>query len=68
MLNWNDLECSEWPHCIDYLKQTQRRLVESLQNLTDEQLDDMVPMNWGDLWPIKQIISIMTHHDTNHLG
>ncbi len=68
ILTWHDLECPEWPHCIDYLKETQKRLVESLQNQTDEQLDDLVRTNWGDMWPIKQIISTMTHHDMYHLG
>ena len=56
-LNWVDLECPEWPHCNDYMKQTQKSLVESLQNLTDQQLDDRVLTNWGELWSIKRIIS-----------
>jgi hypothetical protein len=68
ILSWNGLECPEWPHCIDYLKHTQKRLVESIENLRDEQLDDLVPTNWGDLWPIKQIISTMIHHDAYHFG
>lgn len=67
-LNWKDLECLEWPLSIDHLKQTQTRLVESFQKLRDEQLEDMVPTNWGDFWPIKQIIMVMIHHDAYHFG
>ena len=63
-----DLECPEWPNCIDYLKQTQKSLVESLQKLTDEQLDDRVPTSWGGLWPIKRIISTIIYHDAYHFG
>lgn len=66
--NWIDLECPEWPNCIDYLEKTQRRLVGSLQNLTDNQLDDRVPTHWGDLWPIKRIISTLIFHDAYHFG
>ena len=67
-LNWTYLECPEWPNCIDYLKKTQRSLVKSLQNLTDEQLDNMVPTHWGELWSIKRIISTMIYHDAYHFG
>jgi hypothetical protein len=68
ILNWNDLDCLEWPLCIDHLKHTHKRLVESLQTLKDEQLDDKVKTNWGDLWPIKQVITTMIHHDAYHFG
>ncbi|MHA2095576.1 MAG: DinB family protein [Candidatus Hodarchaeales archaeon] len=68
ILEWKDLECPEWPPCIDFLKQTQKSLVESLQNLTDEQLDDRVLTHWGELWPIKRIISTMIYHDAYHFG
>lgn len=67
-LNWRDLESPEWPNCITFLEQTQTRLVDSLQKISDEQLEEMVPTNWGDLWPIKQIISTMIHHDAYHFG
>lgn len=67
-LNWSDLESPEWPNSITYLEQAQTRLVDSLQNLSDEQLDELVSTNWGDSWPIKQIISTMIHHDAYHFG
>ena len=67
-LNWNELECPEWPLAIEYLKQTQIKLVESLQNLSDIQLNKLVYTNWGDLWPVKQILSTMIHHDAYHFG
>jgi hypothetical protein len=66
--NWIDLECPEWPNCIDYLKKTQKSLVESLQNLTDEQLEEMVPTRWDELWSIKRIISTLIYHDAYHFG
>jgi hypothetical protein len=66
--NWTYLECPEWPNCVDYLRKTQKSLVASLRNLTDEQLDDMVPTHWGELWPIKRIIPTMIYHDAYHFG
>jgi hypothetical protein len=68
VLNWSDLECPEWPHSIDYLKQAQTRLKASIQVLTDDQLEEFVPTNWGDVWPVKQIIFSMIQHDTYHFG
>ncbi|MFX0173157.1 MAG: DinB family protein [Candidatus Hodarchaeota archaeon] len=68
ILNWSDLQSPEWSGCIDYLKQTQVKLVNSFQQLSDNQLEEMVPTNWNDLWPTKQIISTLIHHDTYHLG
>ncbi|MFX0206424.1 MAG: DinB family protein [Candidatus Hodarchaeota archaeon] len=67
-LNWNDLKSPEWPNCIAYLKQTQTRLIDSIQNLSDGQLEQLVSTNWGELWPIKQIISTMIFHDAYHFG
>jgi len=65
---WTYLESPEWPNCIDYLQKTQRSLIGSLQNLTDEQLDYKVPTHWGDMWPIKRIISTLIFHDAYHFG
>jgi len=67
-LNWSELESPEWPNCITYLEQAQTRLVDSLQNLSDEKLEELVSTNWGDIWPIKQIITTMIHHDAYHFG
>ncbi|MFX0182908.1 MAG: DinB family protein [Candidatus Hodarchaeota archaeon] len=67
-LNWNDLECPEWPHCVDYLKKAQTRLMASIQIQTDNQLEEFVPTNWGDVWPVKQIIYAMIQHDIYHFG
>ena len=66
--NWIDLECPEWPYCINYLKKTQKSLVKSLQTLTDEQLDDKVHTRWDELWSIKRIISTLIFHDAYHFG
>lgn len=67
-LKWNDLNSPEWPDCIAYLKQTQTHLIDSIQDLSDEQLEELVYTNWRELWPIKQIISTMTFHDAYHFG
>jgi hypothetical protein len=66
--NWIDLECPEWPYCIDYLNKTQRRLVQHLQTLTDEQLDDKVDIRYGEVRSIKSIISTLIFHDAYHFG
>ncbi|MFX1547198.1 MAG: DinB family protein [Promethearchaeota archaeon] len=68
ILKWSDLESPEWPNSLVYLNQTQIELVDSLQNLIDDQLETLVPTNWGDSWTIKQIISTMIHHDAYHFG
>ena len=67
-LTWSELEASEWPQCIADLEMAQARLMESIDNIPDEFLEDLVPTNWGDLWPIKSIIFTMIHHDAYHLG
>jgi len=67
-LNWSDIESPEWPNCIDYLKQNQSRLTESIQILLDDQLEELVPTNWGDLWPVKKIVFTMIQHDSYHFG
>ncbi|MHA2226875.1 MAG: hypothetical protein ACXAC8_16800 [Candidatus Hodarchaeales archaeon] len=67
-LNWSDLECLEWPHCNDQLEKSQTRLLESIQILSDKQLDELVSTNWGEFWPTKQIILSMIQHDIYHLG
>ncbi len=68
ILNWCDIESPEWPDCIDYLTQTQARLIESIQALLDNKLEESVPTNWGELWPVKKIIFTMIQHDIYHLG
>ncbi len=65
---WIDLECPEWPQCIEYLRQTQQSVVEALQTLTDEQLDDRVPTYWKEAWSMKKLISTLSYHDAYHLG
>jgi hypothetical protein len=67
-LKWSDLECPEWPMTVSYLEQTQADLLDSIQHLNDSQLDELVPTNWGDVWPIKEIIFTMIHHDAYHFG
>ncbi|MHA2245423.1 MAG: DinB family protein [Candidatus Hodarchaeales archaeon] len=67
-LKWSDMETLEWPKCKKYLKRSHGSLVESLQSLTDDQLENLVLTNWRDRWPIKKIITSMIHHDAYHFG
>ncbi|MFX0084468.1 MAG: DinB family protein [Candidatus Hodarchaeota archaeon] len=67
-LKWSDIESPEWPYCIEYLKQTQTRLIESIQVLIDNKLEELVHTNWGELWSVKKIIFTMIQHDYYHLG
>lgn len=67
-LTWSELESPEWPICRDYLRETQAKLVKSLHTLSDDQLEELVPTNWGEHVPTKQIIAIMIHHDAYHFG
>ncbi|MFW9779842.1 MAG: DinB family protein [Candidatus Heimdallarchaeota archaeon] len=67
-LKWSTLDSPEWPVCVNYLEETQNRLMESIRLLTDQQLKQEVSTNWGDLWPIKKIIFTMIHHDSYHHG
>ncbi|MFQ5977986.1 MAG: DinB family protein [Candidatus Heimdallarchaeota archaeon] len=67
-LTWPELECPEWPHSKEYLQKAQLALMASLQKLNDARLEEQVLTNWGEKWPIKQIIAVMIHHDAYHLG
>ncbi|MFX1532625.1 MAG: DinB family protein [Promethearchaeota archaeon] len=67
-LTWSELQSPAWPTCRDYLRTAHSRLVESLQNLNDNQLEKPVPTTWGELRPVKRIVSGLIHHDAYHLG
>ncbi len=67
-LTWNELESPEWPFCREFLEKSQVKLMESLQTISDDQLEELVPTNWGEHIPTKQVIAIMIHHDAYHFG
>ncbi|MFX0125018.1 MAG: hypothetical protein ACFFAE_15405 [Candidatus Hodarchaeota archaeon] len=65
---WNEVESPEWPFCRDFLEESQVKLMKSLQTIGDDELEELVPTNWGELIPTKQVIAIMFHHDAYPFG
>jgi hypothetical protein len=53
---------------IEQLEHGQRQLLDDLAHLTDAQLDDLRPTNWGELWPAWRVLWTMADHDSFHGG
>jgi len=66
-LTWEELPV---PHtaaeAIAWLEESHRRLQEALAGLTDTDLQEERPTNWGDLWPTWRIFWTLIHHDAHH--
>lgn len=55
----------EW---IAWLRQSHRIFRDSVAELTDDQLDDLVSAPWGDQLPARRIVEIMLQHGLYHTG
>jgi hypothetical protein len=49
-----------------WLRDTQQRLLDTLDGLTERDLDKPVATNWGDAWPTYRIFTAMTHEQYHH--
>src|SRR5438552_119791 len=74
-LDWEDRAVQPWQvgaapmaEALDWLRETQRRLVEHVERLTDEDLDAPRMTNWGELRPTRWIVAAMIGHDLYHAG
>ncbi len=66
-LTWEELA---YPHtaadAIAWLEEGHARLRRALDGLSDADLEEMRPTNWGDLWPTWRIFWTMILHDLHH--
>jgi uncharacterized damage-inducible protein DinB len=74
-LRWEDRAVQPWPEgeapmaeALDWLRETQRRFVEHIEALADEDLDAPRMTNWGELRPTRWIVAAMIGHDFYHAG
>lgn len=58
------------PHTVEgalaLLDDGQGRLMDAASKLGDEDLDAERPTNWGPMWPTRQLLWTMVHHDLQH--
>jgi uncharacterized damage-inducible protein DinB len=65
---WREGE-SEMAEVIPWLESAQKRLVDHVAALSDdEELDVPRPTNWGELMPTRWIVAAMITHDAYHAG
>ena len=74
-LDWEDRAVQPWPvgaapmaEALDWLREAQRRFVEHVERITDEDLDAPRMTNWGELRPTRWIVAAMIGHDLYHAG
>jgi hypothetical protein len=48
------------------LEESHKRLAETLDSMTDNDLSTLRKTNWGELWPTEQIFWTLIHHDIYH--
>lgn len=62
-----DLELPGTAHeAVDWLATSQSPLAEALAGLPDFALDDVVPTNWGDGWPVRRIFTTLINEQVHH--
>ncbi len=66
-LTWDKLEIPYTAaSAVIWLEAGQARLRSALEGLTDADLEEMRPTNWGDQWPTWRIFWTMASHDLHH--
>ncbi len=66
-LTWDELEIPYTAaSAVIWLEAGQARLRSALEGLTDADLEEMRPTNWGDQWPTWRIFWTMASHDLHH--
>lgn len=53
---------------INWFEETHRLWVEDLQDLSDDQLDELRPLHWGETAPLWEIIGMISRHHVYHAG
>lgn len=62
-----DLEMPGTAHdALDWLAASQAPLTKVLSDLTEDALDDLVPTNWGDRWPVRRIFMTLITEQVHH--
>lgn len=57
-----------WPAALDYLCKGHEYWMASWADLTEDDLDRMIPTNYKEDWPAWRMIQQMNFHDTYHAG
>jgi uncharacterized damage-inducible protein DinB len=50
----------------DWLFASHQPLLDTLANLDDTDLDRLAPTNWGDQWPVHQIVTTLVNEQVHH--
>jgi hypothetical protein len=50
----------------DWLFGSHQPVLDALAGLTDADLDRQVPTNWGELWPLHQVIATLVNEQVHH--
>jgi hypothetical protein len=50
----------------DWLFASHQPVLDALEGLTDADLDRQVPTNWGQLWPLHQVIGTLVNEQVHH--
>jgi hypothetical protein len=68
-LTWPEVHVPSTPaEAFALLDRGQALLRDDLKGLSETQLDEAVPTNWGERWPAWRIFSVMADHDALHGG
>lgn len=62
-----DLEIpGEAAEATDWLLASHQPIVDALADLTDTDLDKLVPTNWGEQWPLHQVLVTLINEQVHH--
>ena len=62
-----DLELPGDPEeATDWLFASHEPVMDALSGLTDTDLDKLVPTNWGEQWPLHQVIGTLINEQVHH--
>jgi hypothetical protein len=50
----------------DWLFASHEPLMDELSALTDADLDQLVPTNWGDVWPVHRVFATLINEQVHH--
>ena len=74
-LFWDHPAVQPWPvgeapmaDAIEWLKRAHRQFVEHVAALTDADLQELRPTNWGERRETRWIVASLIQHDTYHAG
>jgi hypothetical protein len=62
-----DLELpSDVAEATDWLFASHQPILDALEGLTEDGLDQVVPTNWGDSWPVHRVLATLVNEQVHH--